>query len=182
MRHIVLICSCFLVLLLSCDDKSTTENVVEVQDDKQTREIGQNDIEDLRYTEFELSEASEQAVADWQKFQELLKQTDFLKKADLSFFSDDRLLLTTFFQELTVEMPQEIKTNEIMARLVVLETKAQKLNSLLRLDNIPKVERIEGIKEYLIALSNLKLQINKKFEYDKNKLLIEAFEIKNEPK
>lgn len=72
-------------------------------------------------------------------------------------------------------MPQKLKTNEIMARMVVLETKAQKLNSLLRLDNIPKADRLLAVKEYLVALSNLKLQINKKFEYDKNKALMTDF-------
>ena len=175
MRYILFVSTCFFALLISCENKSSSEATVETKDEAQARIIGQNDIEAISYTEFELSSTSEEAVTDWQKFQELLKQTDFLKKADLSFFSGERLLLTTFFQELTVEMPLDIQTNEIMARMVVLETKAQKLNSHLRLDNMPKAEQVEAIKEYLIALSNLKLQINKKFEYDKNLELIEDF-------
>ncbi len=163
------------MFVFCCDDKSSTETVVETQEEIASRTISQNDIESLRYTEFELSSDSEKAVTDWQKFQELLKQTDFLKKVDLNFFGGDRLLLITFFQELTVEMPQKLKTNEIIARMLVLETKAQKLNSLLRLDNIPKADRLLALKEYLVALSNLKLQINKKFEYDKNKALMTDF-------
>lgn len=175
MRKILIVLLSIFTLLISCEDNPADKNVSEDQEDVKARRIGQNDIEGLRYTEFELSNASENAVNDWQKFQELLKQTDFLKKADLSFFSGERLLLTTFFQELTVEMPVEIQTNEIMARMVVLETKAQKLNSLLRLENIAKEDQLYAIKEYLIALSNLKLQINKKFEYDKNSALIKDF-------
>ena len=44
----------------------------------------------------------------------------------------------------------------------------QKLNSLLRLSNSIKEEKISAMKEFLITMSNLNLQINKKFEFDKN--------------
>ncbi len=175
MRLILINCICLFLCITSCETKSSSETTVESQEDVQARIISQKDIENLRYTEFELSSTSEEAVADWQKFQELRNQTNFLKKADLNFFSGERLLLTTFFQELTVEMPQQLQTNEIMARMVVLDTKAQKLNGLLRLDNISKEDQVQAIKEYLIAISNLKLQINKKFEYDKNSALVKDF-------
>lgn len=175
MRLFLVVYMSLSLLFVSCETKTTIENNSETQDELKNELISQKDIESLRYTEFELSNSSEKAVTDWQKFQELLKQTEFLKKGDFSFFSGERLLLTTFFQELSVEMPEELKTNEIMARIIVLNTKSQKLNSALRLDNIPKQERILAIKEYLIALSNVKLQINKKFEYDKNNTFLEDF-------
>ncbi|MFT5244867.1 MAG: hypothetical protein ACI8QQ_002813, partial [Psychroserpens sp.] len=56
-------------------------------------------------------------------------------------------------------------------RITALDTKTQKLNSLLRISNIEKDEKLEAIKEFLITTSNLNLQINKKFEFEKNNVL-----------
>ena len=39
---------------------------------------------------------------------------------------------------------------------------------MLKLDNIDKTEQLKAVKELLIAMSNLNLQINKKFELEAN--------------
>ncbi len=170
MRGILLLVLGF-VLLVNCKNDKVLKEVAETQEQIDARTIYESDIVALRYTDFGLSSDSERATNDWQKFQELQNETNDLKKGSLDFFSQDRLLLTTFLAELQTEMPEELKTNEIMARLTALNTKAQKLHSLLTLDNIDKSERLQAIKEYLVTVSNLNLQMNKKFEFDKNNIV-----------
>lgn len=160
---------CF--LMTSCGSDKVSEEVKETQEQIDARTIYQSDIAALRYTEFGLSPDAEKVVSNWQKFQTLETETERLKEGDLTFFTQDRLLLTTFLTELQSEMPVPLKTNEILARLTALNTKAQKLHSFLTLDNISKADRLQAIKEFLVTVSNLNLQINKKFEFDKNNIL-----------
>ncbi|MGB3607457.1 MAG: hypothetical protein WA775_02780 [Psychroserpens sp.] len=154
----------------TCKDGDVSEVKTETQAQIDARTIYQKDIEKLKYTDFRLSQESQKAVTDWQKFQELNVQLDLLKTGDLTFFNGDRMLLKTFLTELRAEMPAVLRTNEILARITAFETKAQKLNSLLTINNISKDEQLQSIKELLITLSNVNLQINKKFEFDKNNI------------
>nr|WP_321232821.1 hypothetical protein [uncultured Psychroserpens sp.] len=171
MRFITFFCFCSCVLLTNCNEGNVSEVIKETQEQIDARTIYQKDIEALRYTEFGLSSDSQKAVTDWQKFQELNTQIELLKKGDLNFFNGDRVLLKTFLLEFRTEMPTQLKTNEILARITAFETKTQKLNSLLTISNISKKEQLQGIKELLVTISNLNLQINKKFEFDKNNIL-----------
>ena len=158
-------------MFTNCKDDKVSEVIEETQEQIDAKTISQKDIEGLRYTDFGLSLDSKKGVNDWQKFQELNTQIDFLKKGDLAFFEGDRLLLKTFLLEFSAEMPKALQTNEILARITALDTKAQKLNSFLTLNNISKNEKLQAIKELLITVSNLNLQINKKFEFEKNNIL-----------
>lgn len=170
MRSVLLIYISLCLLMANCKGDKVSKEIKETQEQIDARTIYQSDIAALRYTEFELSLDSEKAVTDWQKFQELQDEAGRLKKGDMSFFNGDRLLLTTFLSELETEMPEQLKSNEILARLTALNTKTQKLHSLLTLNNISKEERLQAIKEFLVTFSNLNLQINKKFEFDKNNI------------
>ena len=168
MRFIRLYIIGFCLLLTNCKSDKVSEVKEETPEQKEAGTISQKDIEGFRYEDFQLSADSRKGTIDWQKYQELNTQIDLLKKADLSFFSGDLLLLKTFLAELRTEMPEPLQTNEINARITALDTKAQKLNSLLTISNMSKEERLQGIKEFLITVSNLNLQINKKYEFDKN--------------
>ncbi|NRA94403.1 MAG: hypothetical protein HRU26_17335 [Psychroserpens sp.] len=168
--------SVFFILIIlslaSCNTKESTE--VKSEDEvivKNEDVITKKEVQSLSYTEYGLSSDSQKIVIDWQKYQELVTQIDLLKKADVSFYKSEITLITTFLNEFRTEIPQSLSTNEIMARMTVLETKVLKLHSLLVLDNISKEEQIEGIREVLIAYSNLNLQINKKLEFEANNIL-----------
>ncbi|MGS2725579.1 hypothetical protein ACU8DI_03145 [Psychroserpens sp. BH13MA-6] len=160
---------CFL-LTASCKNEKEQQPVEETQEQLDARTISQSDIASIRYTEFELSQDAYKAVIDWQKFQELETQVDLIKKGDLNFFKGERLIVKTFFSEFRTEMPVALQTKEILARITALDTKAQKLNSLLTISNIDKSDQLKAIKEFLITVSNLKLQINKKLEFEKNNI------------
>ncbi|MDG5490548.1 hypothetical protein [Psychroserpens sp. SPM9] len=160
-----------LLLFTQCKDDKSSEVIVETQEQTDAKTITQKDIEALKYVDFGLSSESQKGVNDWQKFQELNIQIDLLKKGDLAFFKGDPLLLKTFLLEFSAEMPKALQTNEIMARITALETKAQKLNSFLKLHNTPKQQKLIAIKELLVTVSHLNLQINKKYEFEKNNIL-----------
>lgn len=170
-RFFTFICLSICFLMTSCKDGDISEVNAETQEQINARTIYQKDVEAIRYTEFGLSTDSQEGVADWQKFHELNTQIELLKKADLSFFAGERLLLQTFLSELRAEIPESLKTNEISARLTAVNTKAQKLHSMLTINNISKEQQLQAIKELLITVSNLNLQINKKFEFDKNNIV-----------
>ncbi|WP_299337795.1 hypothetical protein [uncultured Psychroserpens sp.] len=171
MRKYVLFYIGFCLLLINCNEDKASTAIKETQEQIDAKTITQKEISDLKYADFGLSADSQTAVNDWQKYQELTTHIEALKKADLNFFSTERLLLKTFFLEFRTEMPVNLQTNEILARITALDTKAQKLNSLLRLNNIEKQNKIVAIKELLVAVSNLNLQINKKFEFEKNNVI-----------
>lgn len=159
-----------LVLVLSCNSKTQqTETSLNTQTED-AKLITSKDIEGLRFTDYFLSADSKKTVADWGKYQELSLQTDFLKKGDLSFFTSKKDTLKTFLIKFKKEVPKPINTNVVQSRITVLETNLLKLNSLLNLDNISKAEKLKTIKDYLVAMSNLNLQINKKLELDSHNI------------
>ena len=171
MRLVFLAFLSFCFLITSCKSDKVSEVILETPEQIEARTISKKDIESIRYDEFWLSQDSQKAVNDWQKFQELNDQVDLLKKGDITYFSSDPLIVRTLLQELRTEMPKQLLTNEISARITALDTKTQKLNSLLRIDNINKEEKLQAIREFLVTISNLNLQINKKFEFEKNNVL-----------
>lgn len=171
MPRVLVIFYVFFFLLSSCEDSKVTEVIEETQEQIDAKTITQTDIEAIRYDDFGLRADSQKATTDWQKFQELTTQIEVLKKADLAYFSGDPLLIQTLLKEMRTEIPSDLDTNEISARITALDTKTQKLNSLLRLAHVSKADKIKAVKEFLIAVSNLNLQINKKFEFDTNNIL-----------
>ncbi|HUH27231.1 hypothetical protein [Gelidibacter sp.] len=126
--------------------------------------ITAEDIAKLNYTDYILSADSQQAVLDWQKFQDLQEQIDLLKNGNLTFFKVEKKIMEEFILELKAEQPPAVTTPAIRSRMTVLETTLLRLQDLANLDNIKKKDLMESIKELLVANVNLILQINKKFE------------------
>lgn len=171
MRFKILYFSFLCMIVISCKtDTQNTETKTPINENL-SKIITKKEIENLRYNDYILSNDASNVAIDWQKYQELNTQIEYLKKADLSFFKNDITLMTAFINDFKAEIPNALKTNEINSRITALETKMLKLNSLLSLDNIPKNEQIEGVKEVFIAFSNLNLQINKKLEFEANNIL-----------
>lgn len=171
MRFQLLFYVLFSILMVNCKSDTKVVNSVPTTDIQNAKRITKKEIENLKYNDFGLSNDARTAVSDWQKYQELSTQIEYLKKADISFFKSDITLITTFLNDFRAELPKTLNTNEIKARITALETKILKLNSLLLLDNISKNEQIEGLKEVFVAFSNLNLQINKKLEFEAYNIL-----------
>ncbi|MEM6515569.1 MAG: hypothetical protein AAF688_05255 [Bacteroidota bacterium] len=157
-----------LLVIIACNDNGPVNLQKETQEKIAARTINEDDLSKIEYVEFGLSTDSRESVVDWQKYNELAVQIESLKKANIEFFNREPGLITTFTKEIRDEMPKVLQTKEISARMTALDTKIQKLNSLLRLKTASKDEKVKGIEELFIAFRNLKLQINKKFEFEKN--------------
>ncbi len=151
------------LIFMSCKsepkvDETATEN------QEKAYVITAEDIEKLNYIDYILSSDSQQAVLDWQKFQDLQGHIELLKNGDLSFFKVEKEIMAEFISELKAEQPPTVTTPAIRSRMTVLETTLLRLQDLANLDNIKKKDLLESIKELLVANVNLILQINKKFE------------------
>ena len=151
---------------MSCgDDKSISETSV-IETTNQKNSITAKAIENFEYTDYALSSNAEKELANWEKYQELAIQINYLKKADLSFFNGDKELLKTFLVKLKATMPEQLRTNPVISRGVIIETTLLKLNENLTIDNIDLRVKLSGIKDVLESFSNLNYQINKKIEFD----------------
>jgi len=170
MRYFKVFVMVFVMVFVACKkDIVEKEQQIELKkNDNKT--ITKEQLDSLNVLEYVLSNAAKQTVANWQKFQQLSTQTDFLKKGDLSFFEGNDSLPRTFINELKTTIPQNINTKIIKARLVALETKLLKLNSELERNNVTRKEVLKCIEEYLQSYSNLNLAINKKLELDANNI------------
>jgi len=158
----------FLILIFGCNNATVQQSKEIDEATKTSKAIIENDIKSFRFYDYGLSNDSKKAIENWQKYWELNEQIDYLKKVDFSFFNVEKAILKAFLNDFKTEMPEAIKTAPILSRITALETKLLKLNSTLRLDNVDKTERLTAIKEFLVSVSNLNLQINKKFELDAN--------------
>lgn len=164
MKHIAFWLSFFVVL--GCKSKTEQTTTDASDQEKKSQRITSKDIENLKYTNYVLSAQAKEAVLNWQSYQELMLQFDYMKKADLSFFAGDTKEISIFLNDLKAGIPETISTPAIKERLIALETKLLKLHSTLKLSNSSKIDTLDNIRELLIASSNLHLQINKKFELD----------------
>jgi hypothetical protein len=157
-----------IIVVFGCNNtpNQKLDDIVEVSADENN--ITPKDIESFRFDDYTLSNDSKKALENWQKYQELKEQIEYINKVDFSFFNGEKKVLKAFINDFKTEMPESIKTAPIESRITALETKLLKLNSTLKLDNVDKNTQLSAIKELLIAMSNLNLQINKKFELEAN--------------
>ena len=127
-------------------------------------QITAKDIAQINFTEYALSDLTQNKTSNWQKFNELSDKIELLKTGDLSFFRNDKAILMSFLNDLKNEIPESLNTTAILVRLTVIETVFLKLEGLASLSSAKKEDLLASIKDVLISHSNLIFQINKKFE------------------
>lgn len=154
-------------MVMSCGDDKASNKVTETTETaEQNTRITASTIEAIDYEDYALSPESEQIVVTWEKYQELATQISYLKRADFSFFNGEKELLKEFILAFHKQMPDELRTNHIVSRNVIVETALLNLNERLTLDNIKREDQILGIEALFVAFSNLNYLINKKLERD----------------
>ncbi|MGB0982262.1 MAG: hypothetical protein ACPGUH_09205 [Winogradskyella sp.] len=166
MKINIIVLSILSIILLSCGNDTTTvvKDTAENQNIKPT--ITAQTIKNLKYLDYALSTEAKKAVSNWEKYQELAIQINYLKKADLSFFNGDETLLKSFIKTFKTTVPKVLQTNAVESRTMVLETKILKLHDDLTLNNITTSVQLMSIKDVFIAFSNFNFQVNKKLESD----------------
>jgi len=159
-----------LILLVGCKPKSEPLEPSGQQETAQSLKITEKDIAEISYTEYALSDTSEDVTRDWVKFHELNAQIEVLKRADLSFFKDDKAILEGFLTDLINELPEQLNDTSIIVRLTALKTSIYKLEGSAILEKEEKEDLLNNIKDVLISHTNLIFQINKKLEKEAQKI------------
>jgi len=167
----VILLSLILLTVCSCnsDKRASSDGDLSEKQQDSTR-ITRKDIAKFKYVDYGLSNTAKGKISDWQQYQELSTQMEFLKQGDLSFFSGNDSLVKAFVNDLRADAPAVINNPIVKARLTAFETKALKLNSIISLNGTTKKELLTSIEDVLITVSVLNLQINKKFELDANNI------------
>ena len=153
-----------LMLFVSCKKNQETTTV---EDDKQQNHIVTvQDISKLKYIEYALDAKTDAVIKDWKDYFLLQDVITNTINADLSFFNDNEDTVKTLVTDLEKSIPSQVNSEAIFARMLVLETKIFKLESLSNLPTTGKEELLNTIKELLISFSNFNFQMNKKIEFD----------------
>ncbi len=155
---------------LQCNNTKNANDLNIMDNSNEIHKITSKEINQIKYTEYVLSDPAEERTKDWQKFQNLLDQIEILKKGEVAFFKDDKAILQSFITDLKNEIPESLKATSIMVRLTVLETTLFKFNEILNFQSVTKQTILENIKDVLVAYNNLILQINKKVEKESQKI------------
>ncbi|GAA4895410.1 hypothetical protein GCM10023311_20150 [Flaviramulus aquimarinus] len=153
------------VLSFSC--KKTQDNMSDVAvEQNKSKDLTEKDIATIKYAEYALDLKTEDAIQDWAEYFQLQDIITEVKKGDLSYFSDNEEVIKLLVKEFKSNIPAHISSPSITARVLVLETKLYKLESLSNLSTTSKEELLNTIKAFFVAFSNLNLQMNKKIEFD----------------
>lgn len=156
---------CVLVLLVSCKKKQDT-TALESAKPNESQKIKEKDIAKIQFTDYILDGRAEDFIVNWTPYKQLEDVIINVKKGDLNFFENNNKAIINLLRTLKQTVPSEVNNNAILARITALETKLLKLESLYNLSTTTKPELIENIQAFLVAFSNLNLQINKKIEAD----------------
>ena len=158
--------SLILFLNFSCNSNTESSKKTLQELNSENFKVLAKDIDNIKYTEFALSNLSENATENWLKFHELQEEIAILKKGELSFFKNDKTILESLITDLKNEIPKDLNTLSILVRLSVLETAIFKLEGISSLSNVNKEVILNAIKDVLVSNSNVILQMNKKLEKD----------------
>jgi hypothetical protein len=156
---------CISFALLSCGQQKESDNNVIIEAPVPTK-ISEKDISQFKFLEYSLDIKTKKEIENWTSFKELEDLVIRVKKGDLSYFKDNNEVITKFVNELKEKIPDTLNTPSVNARIIALETKIYKLESLYNLSTTSKDELSLMIKEFLESISNLNLQMNKKLEKD----------------
>lgn len=154
-----------LLFFVSCKKKQDDAALV-VEKPVESQVIKVKDIAKIKYTDYILDSRAEDSIVNWMAYKQLDEVVNNLKKADLSFFKANEKNVKELVRNLKQTIPAEINNNAITARITALETQLLKLESLYNLSTTTKPELLENIRAFLVAFSNLNLQMNKKIEAD----------------
>ena len=153
------------VIFFSCKNSEGNQDAGIIEED-QYQEITENDISKLNYVEFVLSPETNKITEDWMEYIQLQEQVALIKTGDLSYLNDNKKAIETLFKDLVKTIPEKLNNNSILARIKAVETKLYKLESFANLATTSKSDLRLTIKEFLISISNLDLQMNKIIELE----------------
>ncbi|WP_188461291.1 hypothetical protein [Bizionia arctica] len=165
----LLISICLLICLVSCGNSN--EDTSQNEQDIALPTLSKQNIQKLNYTEYLLDSKVQVITKNWTKYNELADVISNLKQADLAFFKGNQVILEALITDLKESIPEQLNSPPIISRIIALETKLYKLESVVNLSNATPEEIMASIKEVLVSFSNLNLQMNKKIERESQKII-----------
>jgi len=165
MRIKTLVILSFLVLFSACKNNQDHSTEDQIEQNK-SQEITEQDIAKLKYIEYALDATTEDVIQDWAEYSQIEDVVANIKKGDLTFFNDNEKAIKLALKELKQNVPEPLNSSSINARILVLETKVLKLESLANLSTTTREELLETIKEFFVSFYTLSFQMNKKVEFD----------------
>lgn len=160
----------FCLLIVACKQGEITVEDSNSQDST-TVIIAKNDISKIKYTEYVVSPEVKAIVQNWNEYNQLQEQVSYIKNGDFSYFNDNKQAITALFKGLYNNMPELLNENSILARIKTVETKFYQLESLINLDTTTGTELMDGLKQFLFAINNLDLQMNKIIELQNQNII-----------
>jgi hypothetical protein len=151
--------------IFSCK-QNKAEDISETKDVIVNQDITEKDLSKLSFTEFVLDAKTENIVKNWREYYQIQDAVINAKKGDLSFFKDNDVEIKTILKDLVLNIPDSVDSDATLARILALETKLYKLESVSNLPTTSKKELSNTIKEFLESFSNFNFQMNKKIEKD----------------
>lgn len=158
----------FLVLLTSCKKETNITSVNTKTQDSLI--VKKEDVAKLNIVDFAVDNKAKSVLKNWDKYQELIALINNLKQANYTYLINNNDNFSALIKDLTITLPEDIKTEPIKSRILVLNTKLSKLESHVNQNNPNKDESLSITKEVLEAFSNFKYQINKKYEKESLKV------------
>ncbi|WP_347924290.1 hypothetical protein [Pontimicrobium sp. SW4] len=154
------------ILLFNIQCKNTEDSSLETEQETTTEftKITAQDIKNIKFTEYVLSDLAKKEVTNWSKFKDLEIQIENLKNGILSFFKDDKTILQGFITDLKNQIPENLNSSSIIVRLSVLETAMYKFDETINLQSSTKEAVIKDIENLLLAHNNVVYQVNKVLE------------------
>ena len=160
---------CLLMCMISCG--KSVDETHKVEQETTLPSLSKQKIQKFNYTEYLLDPKVKKITNNWVKYNELEDVMMSLKQADLTYFKENHEILEALITDLKQSLPETLNSPAIMSRLIALETKLYKLESLVNLSNATPESIMPGIQEVLVSFSNLNLQMNKKIERDSQKII-----------
>lgn len=165
MRIKTLVILSFLVLFSACKKTQETSTEDQIEQNK-NQKITEQDVAKLKYVEYALDSKTEAIILDWADYTQIEDVIANIKKGDLTFFNDNEKAIKLLLRDFKQNIPASLNSSSIIARILVLETKILKLESLANLSTTSKAELLETIKEFFVSFYTLSFQMNKKVEFD----------------
>jgi hypothetical protein len=153
----------FIFFTLSCENDSSSEKNSQKKV-KTEAFLTTSDIENIKFKDYLLDQNAKVLASEWKSYQTLNQEVEHIKQLNFSFFKKDDDVFNATFKEFQTNIPEKLNSQPIKARSLVLETHMFRLKDELGFKKKLYKSDLKYIKEILVALSNLNLQINKKLE------------------
>ncbi|WGD35659.1 hypothetical protein [Olleya sp. YS] len=136
--------------------------------------LTKKDISLVNYKDIGLDVNTNPIISNWQAYLNIVNGVEKIKTPDFTFFNADVDLFNSSVKDFEETIPEDINTEPVRARVLVLKTMLYKFQEIESLQTSTKQEKLLAIQQVFVALSNLNLQINKKIEKD-NQTIIKPY-------